>query len=63
MVLLNYVIEVFDLTDLDVSFMFGIMALDRRRIGAAFCDRTRTGAGPGAGPRLRVVGNPWEPSD
>jgi hypothetical protein len=41
MVLLDDVVEVFDLTDLDPCLMFGIVAFNRRRIGAALVDRDR----------------------
>jgi hypothetical protein len=38
-ILFDDVVEVFDLTDLDANFSFGIVAFDRRRIGAALVDR------------------------
>ena len=39
MILLNNVVEVFDSTDLDASFVFGIVTFDRGRVGAALGDR------------------------
>jgi hypothetical protein len=39
MLLLNNVVEVFDLTDLDGRLMLGIVALERRRVGTAVVDR------------------------
>jgi hypothetical protein len=39
MVLLDDVVEVFDLADLNARLVFGIVGLDRRRIGAALVDR------------------------
>ena len=41
MILLNNVVEIFDLTDLDASFVFSIVTFDRRRVGAALVDRDR----------------------
>jgi hypothetical protein len=39
MILFDDIIEVFDLTDLDASLRFGIVAFDRRRVGTALVDR------------------------
>jgi hypothetical protein len=39
MILLDDVVEVFDLTDLDAPLVFGIVAFDRRRAGTAVVDR------------------------
>jgi hypothetical protein len=43
MVLLNDVIEIFDLAELDAGIVFGfvlrVVAFDRRRVGAALVDR------------------------
>jgi hypothetical protein len=39
MILLNNVVEIFDLTDLDARFVVGIVTFDRRRVGAALVDR------------------------
>ena len=39
MILFDDVIQIFDLTDFDVSLMFSIVAFDRRRVGAALVDR------------------------
>ena len=39
MILFDDVVEVLDLTDLDVGFVLRIVAFDRRRVGAALVDR------------------------
>jgi hypothetical protein len=39
MILFNDVVEILDLADLDSRVMVGIVADDRRRVGAAFVDR------------------------
>ena len=39
MILFDDVVEVFDLTDLDVGLSFGIVAFDRRYVGTALVDR------------------------
>jgi hypothetical protein len=38
-ILLNDVVEILDLADLDIGIMVGVVACDRRRVGAAFVDR------------------------
>jgi hypothetical protein len=38
-VLFNYIIQVFDLTDFDVRLMVRVVAFDRRRVGPALIDR------------------------
>ena len=39
MILLNNVVEIFDLTDLDASFVLSVVTFEGRRVGAALVDR------------------------
>jgi hypothetical protein len=39
MILLDNVVEIFDRTDLDASFVLSVVTFDRRRVGAALVDR------------------------
>ena len=43
MILLNNVVEIFDLTDLDASFVLSVVTFDRRRVCAALVDRDLLG--------------------
>src|SRR6185312_633107 len=43
MILLNNVVEVFDLADLDIRIMLLVIAFDRRGVGAALVDRDLLG--------------------
>ena len=43
MILLDDVVEVFDLADLDVRFILRVVAFDRRGVGAALVDRDLLG--------------------
>jgi len=39
MILLDNVVEIFDLTDLDTSFVLSVVTFERHRVGAALVDR------------------------